>query len=201
MIDHVRYFLGVFDFVLILPGLFFWFIIHPFARSWRRLGPVLTYLIVIPIAIAIGAVVFHFRKQLLGTNFETNWGLTAIALVLYAVMLWVDLKYRKQLKISTLIGIPELSPMDQQEGKLLKEGIYGVIRHPRYLSAGLGVFSSILFVNYAGLYILILLIVPVGIVMLMLEERELGDRFGEEYRKYQREVPRFIPRRRKGRRE
>jgi len=196
MIDHVRYFLGVFDFVLILPGLFFWFVIHPFARSWRRLGPAITYLIVVPIAIAIGVLVFHFRRQLLGTNFGTNWSLTAIAVILYIVMLWVDLKYWKQLKISTLIGIPELSPVNQQEGKLLKEGVYGVIRHPRYLSAGLGVLSTVLFVNYAGLYLFILLVVPVGIVLLMLEERELVDRFGEEYRKYQREVPRFIPRRR-----
>ena|SRR5882724_9580534 len=196
MIDHVRYFLGVFDFVLILPGLFFWFVIHPFARSWRRLGPAITYLIVVPIAIAIGVLVFHFRRQLLGTNFGTNWSLTAIAVILYIVMLWVDLKYWKQLKISTLIGIPELSPVNQQEGKLLKEGVYGVIRHPRYLSAGLGVLSTVLFVNYAGLYLFILLVVPVGIVVLMLEERELVDRFGEEYRKYQREVPRFIPRRR-----
>jgi protein-S-isoprenylcysteine O-methyltransferase Ste14 len=199
MIDHIRYCLGVFDFVLILPGLFFWFIIHPFARSWRRLGPALTYLIVVPMAIAIGVVVFHFRRQLLGTNFGTNWMLAAIALALYVVMLWVDLKYWRQLKISTLIGIPELSPVNQQKGKLLKEGIYSVIRHPRYLSAGLGVLSTVLFVNYAGLYIFILLVVPMGIVMLMLEERELVDRFGEAYRKYQREVPRFIPRRRKSR--
>jgi protein-S-isoprenylcysteine O-methyltransferase Ste14 len=37
------------------------------------------------------------------------------------------------------------------------------------------------------------MLVPLGYVMLVFEERELIDRFGEEYRKYQREVPRLIP--------
>ena len=38
------------------------------------------------------------------------------------------------------------------------------------------------------------LLVPLGYLVFVFEERELIDRFGEEYRKYQREVPPFIPR-------
>jgi len=41
---------------------------------------------------------------------------------------------------------------------------------------------------------MILIVYPAGFVMLMLEERELIDRFGEEYRQFQREVPKIIPR-------
>jgi len=51
----------------------------------------------------------------------------------------------------------------------------------------------VLFVNYLGLYLLMLIAVPAGLVMVAFEERELVGRFGEDYRKYQREVPRFIP--------
>jgi protein-S-isoprenylcysteine O-methyltransferase Ste14 len=69
-----------------------------------------------------------------------------------------------------------------------------VVRHPRYLSAGLAVIAVALFVNYVGVYTLILLLFPLGHPMLVLEERELADRFGEEYRQYQRQVPRIIPR-------
>ena len=38
---------------------------------------------------------------------------------------------------------------------------------------------------------------PAGFVVLMFEERELVNRFGEEYRQYQSEVPQIIPRFRK----
>jgi len=51
------------------------------------------------------------------------------------------------------------------------------------------------------MYVLIVLTFPVGFVMLMFEERELVDRFGAEYRQYQREVPRLVPRLYKARRE
>jgi protein-S-isoprenylcysteine O-methyltransferase Ste14 len=68
------------------------------------------------------------------------------------------------------------------------------VRHPRYLSAGIGVVANALVINYAGMYALILLLFPAGFVMLVFEERELVDRFGEEYRQYQRDVPQIIPR-------
>ena len=70
-----------------------------------------------------------------------------------------------------------------------------MVRHPRYLSAGLGLIGHGLFCNNVGLYVLLLLLVPVGWLTVTLEERELVDRFGEAYRQYQREVPPLIPRR------
>jgi protein-S-isoprenylcysteine O-methyltransferase Ste14 len=194
MIDRVRYFLGVLNLIVLPPGLLFWFIIHPWARWWRTLGPIRTYFIVVPVSAAFGALLFRFRGPLLGANFGTNWSLVAIALVLYGVMTWLEFQYWRHLSIATLVGIPELSSTGQRKGRLLQDGIYRVVRHPRYLSAGVGIIANSLFINYAGLYILILLLVPLGYVMTVFEERELIDRFGEEYRKYQREVPRFIPR-------
>ena len=198
MIDRVRYFLGVVNLVALPPGLLFWIIIHPWARWWRRIGPIRTYLIVVPVSAAFGALLFRFRGALLGTNFGTNWILVAIALVLYGVMTWLELQYWRHLSIATLVGVPELSP-GQRKGRLLQDGIYRMVRHPRYLSAGIGIVANTLFINYAGLYILILLLVPPGYVMLVFEERDLIDRFGEEYRKYQREVPQLVPRWRKTR--
>jgi len=158
-----------------------------------------TYLIVVPVVVAFGALLFRFRGPLLGADLGTNWSLIAIALVLYGVTTWLEFQYWRQLSIATLVGIPELSPAGQRQGRLLQEGIYRVVRHPRYLSAGVGVMANALFINYARIYLLILLLVPPGYVMTVFEERELIDRFGEGYRKYQREVPRFIPRWRKTR--
>ena len=197
MIDRVRYFFGIGSLIVLPPGLLFWLVIHPWARWWRRLGLIRTYLIVVPVSVAFGGLLFRFREPLLGKNLGTNWSLVAVALVLYGGVTWLEFQYWKHLSIATLVGITELSPSGQQKGRLLQEGIYGVVRHPRYLSAGVSVIANAFFINYAGLYILVLLLVPVGYLMIVLEERELIERFGEEYRKYQRGVPRLIPRWRK----
>ena len=107
--------------------------------------------------------------------------------------LWLGLD-AEQLNVATLVGIPRLSPIEQRRGKLLQEGVYGIVRHPRYVIAGIGVMASVLFVNHLGLYLVMALVVPAGLVMVVFEERELVSRFGDDYRLYQRAVPRFIPR-------
>jgi protein-S-isoprenylcysteine O-methyltransferase Ste14 len=142
-------------------------------------------------------VLFRGRGRLLGADLGINWSLISIALVLYGVMTWLELQYWRQLSIPTLIGIPELSRAEHRKGKLLKDGVYGAVRHPRYLSAGIGIVANALIINYVGIYVLILAMFPAGFVVLMFEERELVNRFGEEYRQYQREVPQIIPRFRK----
>ena len=194
MIGRVRYALAVLSLVTLPPGLLFWFVIHPWARWWRRLGPAQTYLIVVPVALAFGVLLFRVRGPLLGADLGMHWGLIAIAVVLYGVSTWIALQHWRHLSIATMIGIPELSSAEQRNGKLLHDGIYRAVRHPRYLSAGLGVIAVALFVDYVGVYVLVLLLFPLGYPMLVFEERDLVDRFGEEYRQYQREVPRILPR-------
>jgi protein-S-isoprenylcysteine O-methyltransferase Ste14 len=193
MIDRIRYVLAVLCVITLPPGLLYWFVIHPWVRWWRKLGPIRTYAIVLPVMIAFGMLLFRVRARLLGADLGMNWSLIAIGAVLYGISTWIAFQHWKHLSIATMIGIPELSPDEQRRGKLLKDGIYRVVRHPRYLSAGLAVIANALFVDYVGVYLLILLLLPLGYPMLVLEERELIDRFGEEYRQYQREVPRILP--------
>ena len=192
--DSVRYILGVVCVIVIPSGMLFWFLIHPLARQWRTLGPARTYLIVLPVVIALGAVVFKFRVLLLGEDLGTNWILIGIAGISYAITMWFEFQYWRHLNIATLIGVTELSRTGNETGKLLREGIYARLRHPRYASAGLGMIGNVLLINYLGLYILFLLVIPLGLWLLALEERELVDRFGDAYRQYQREVPQLIPR-------
>jgi protein-S-isoprenylcysteine O-methyltransferase Ste14 len=194
VIDRLRFLIGVFNVVVIPLGVLFWLIIHPWARKWRGLGPALTYLIVLPPLFAMGALLYWERRTLLGADLGAQAGLIALAVLLLAAVGWFELQYWKQLSIATVAGVQELSGT---KGKLLRDGIYGMVRHPRYVSAGLGLLSNALFVNYLGLYLLLLLLIPFGSALLMLEERELVERFGDEYRQYQRDVPQLIPRFRK----
>src|SRR5258707_7200586 len=133
VIDHLRYYLGVYCVILVPLGLLFWFVIHPWAQWWRRLGPARTYFIVIPGLVVCGVMLFRVRAWLLGANLGTNAILIGIAIVFTGVTLWLEPRYWKHLNIATLVGVPELSPAGQGSGKLLQDGIYGVVRHPRYV--------------------------------------------------------------------
>lgn len=192
MLDVVRYFLGVSIAIAVPLGILYWFVIHFWVRFWRLLGSAVTYMVVIPALAVLGWLLFRGRAWLLGTDLGTNWILIGIAVPLLGLMTLLECQYWKQLRIATLVGIQELSR--NQAGKLLREGIYGLVRHPRYLSAGVALLAEVLIVNYSGLYYLVLLALAPGYLMLVLEERELLDRFGQAYLEYQREVPRFLPR-------
>jgi protein-S-isoprenylcysteine O-methyltransferase Ste14 len=194
VIERVRHFLGVLTVTALPPGLLFWLVIHPWAHRWRKLGPIRTYLIVVPPVVAFGVVLFQLRDWILGADLGTHWSLISTALCLYGVTTWLELQYWRQLSIPTLIGVPELSRAEHFTGKLLKDGAYRMVRHPRYLSAGISIVANALIINSLGVYALILFLFPAGFVMLMFEERELVNRFGEEYRQYQREVPQVLPR-------
>ena len=91
-----------------------------------------------------------------------------------------------------LAGLPELSP-DKRPGRLLTDGIYGRIRHPRYVEVLLFTVAYAFFANYVGTYVTAALTVPALCLTVILEERERRDRFGAEFEAYSRRVPRFIP--------
>jgi len=97
------------------------------------------------------------------------------------------------LNLATRMGIPELSPTARPQ-TLVRDGIYGMVRHPIYSGAILAGMPYALIVNYVGVYVLFVAAILVFYAIIVLEERELIDRFGAAYRQYQREVPRLVPR-------
>ncbi len=194
MLNSIRYFIGVVLLVGLPPGLFLWFVIHPLARYWRRIGPWWTYgILAVPVAGMMAGLIM-FRAPLMGTDFGTSFPLFALAAVCVIGAVLIAVKRKKYLTMSILAGIPELS-RSGQPGKLLTEGIYSRIRHPRYVEAVIGILGYALFSNYLGVYLVFVLCVPAIYLIVVLEERELRDRFGSAYEEYCRRVPRFVPRR------
>lgn len=177
------YYIALVTVVCVPPGIFLWFLIHPFASFWRRLGAVATYLAVIPILVSIGAVIYYFRKPLLSIHFEVNFSLFIIAVFFLAMGVYLGILRMRYLTTSMMLGMPEISRAGNS-GKLLTEGIYGHIRNPRYLEIGFVLAGIALAVNYLAVYILLIIYIPVIYLVVILEEHELSKRFGAAYDRY-----------------
>jgi protein-S-isoprenylcysteine O-methyltransferase Ste14 len=174
------------------PGIALWFAIHPFARFWRRLGPGWTYaILMIPVAGYIAAVI-GWRDRLLAVDFGTNPFFIVLALFCLAGASVILVKRRRLLTRKIVTGVPELSAK-VYPGRLLTEGIYGLMRHPRYVEITLWTLAYTLFANHLSAWIVWGLSLPALWLVVVLEEAELRTRFGSEFEDYCRRVPRFIP--------
>lgn len=80
------------------------------------------------------------------------------------------------------------------EGQLVTTGVYGHVRHPQYL----GFLLLTLGMNVQWITIPTLLLWPILVILYYQlakeEDKEVEERLGEEYWKYKRRVPMFIPR-------
>ncbi len=191
--DAARYYVALFVVVAMPSGFLFWFLIHPWTGFWRRLGHAWTYWIVGTLMAALMVGLVLIRHRLLAVEYGTRWPLIALAVVLFAAASVIALKRRKLLTTKVLVGLPQLAP-DRHPGRLLTEGIYRRIRHPRYVEIILALAAYALFTNYLAMYLLVLASPAAVYLIVLLEEKELRQRFGAEYEAYCRRVPRFIPR-------
>jgi len=80
-------------------------------------------------------------------------------------------------------------------GTLVKDGVYGLIRHPQYAGIFLIVLGEI--VDWPTIPSLLLspIIVWIYLRLARREEGRLSERFGSEYQDYREHVPMFVPRR------
>jgi protein-S-isoprenylcysteine O-methyltransferase Ste14 len=193
--ETTRRILAILLIVGVPPAVSFWLLAHPLAALWRRLGTGWTYTALAGAWIALAAPLFLLRGSLLGRDLGTSWPLILVGASLYGAAAWLSVLCRRQLRMSVFAGVPELSSR-AYPGRLLQEGVYRVIRHPRYASVILGTAGFALAVNYTGAYVVVALSLLLLWPVIVLEERELAARFGAEYEAYRRRTPALVPRRR-----
>ncbi len=191
-VNTVRHVLAVLVLVTLPPALLVWFVAHPLARFWRKLGVVRTYGVLWPLTLAATVGLFLVREPFLRIEFGTSIPLIGLALVTLGAAAAIYRKRRRYLTLKVMSGFPELS-RSHYPGVLLTQGIYGKIRHPRYVELVLWISAYALIANYLAIYVLVALSVPTLYLIVLLEERELRERFGSAYEEYCRRTPRFIP--------
>ena len=176
-----------------LPGAFvYWFSLHGFIQFWRRLGLRLTATVHVTVIVLLGLAIFHWRGALLSVQFGTNRFLIAAGVLLVVLSIAMRVQVSKELSTRTLIGLPEIAPGTFQS-RLLTDGIYSRMRHPRYTEIFMALNGWALIANYLAIYALVLLTAAALLGVVLLEEKELRERFGTEYEAYARRVPRFVP--------
>ena len=190
--DTARYVVAILMLVGVAYAIPYWFIVHPFVRFWRRLGMRTTYAILIVISLVLAVAAFALRDRILTVDYGTSIPLIALAVLCYVAAIAIQLRVKRHLKFRILAGAPELESSGKG-GKLLQEGIYSRIRHPRYMSFMFGVVAIALFTNYLAMYVLVLLSAAALYFVVLLEEKERRNRFGDDYVRYSERVPRFIP--------
>lgn len=192
--ETFRYAVALFAIIVYPPAVIFWILIHPFVRYWRTIGATRTYGVTLTLLAVIGGAVYLGRHRILAVEYGTSRGLVTLSIIALVTGLVIDLRCRRELSIRTLMGVPELRA-EGEPGHVLQGGIYARVRHPRYLGSAFGLLGVSLCANYLAPYVVAVACVPLLYLVTVLEERELVHRFGEEYRQYQRRVPRFFPRR------
>ena len=170
----------------------FWLLVHPLAGFWRkqRLNP---FLVLVPLwllimaGLAIGTL-FGVELQL----YHTAWSWLAWA-VLFAAGVSIYRQVGHGFGRERLVGQAELQPQ-RHEQKLITAGLHGRVRHPIYLAHFLMLTAWAIGAGSVATLALWIFGVLTGAVMIVLEDRELERRFGDEYREYKRRVPALLPR-------
>lgn len=194
VVETIRYVLALLAVITTPPALVHWYLVHPFVRTWRRLGTRLSYAIFLVVMLGMASGLFLIRDRLLADEYGTRPLLIGLGLLFYAGAVAIQLRVRKQLAFQVLAGLPELAREEEKRGRLLTEALYSRVRHPRYLAVLLGTIGWAFITNYLAVYLLIAVTAVALYGIVKLEERELRDRFGEEHADYCRRVPMFVPR-------
>jgi protein-S-isoprenylcysteine O-methyltransferase Ste14 len=103
------------------------------------------------------------------------------------MVLWGRLALGKMYFVSSSLGVQL-----QKDHELVTHGLYALVRHPMYLGilmVGLG--GILLYRTWTLVFVS--LNFPVLLLRAKREEEALGEEFGEEWMKYRRRVPAWLP--------
>lgn len=170
----------------------FWVPIHCALAFFRRLG-LFTYVLPIVTWLPLAYLTFTMRDPLLKFRIALTPLVNDLGALLLLFGIGLQVWTLLLLTLPVIMGMPEISK--NAPGRLIATGPFSVVRHPTYLSHTLMLLGSFLWTEVAALFIATVIdALVVNAVIVPLEERELLERFGEEYEAYRQQVPnRILP--------
>jgi len=149
------------------PLLLYWLMLHTLIPMWRRLGVSASqYFLWVAIA-ALVIMLSAWTDVVLVEDYGFQPLLAAVGIVLLSGALIFRLQISRYLSLSTLLGFPEIDPL-QHPQKLLIEGPYAHLRHPRYMQVTMALAGWGLLANYPAAYVAALLWIPLMLVIVRL---------------------------------
>jgi len=171
-----------------LPIPIYWFVVHPFTAFWRTRPKAAFAVGLLASWPPVTACLIFCRQFLFRAERPSDLAIVA-GLLLIVFEAWIFRRVRRDLGTARLVGKTELSG----SGELTELGIYARIRHPRYVGSFLAVVGACLLAGTRVIWIVAAAWTGLMLLAIIMEEKELGRRFGERYREFCRRVPRFIP--------
>ena len=145
-----------------------------------KLMPTTYLLVAILLSIAL-----HYLMPIMDV-IHTPWNLFGLVLVVFGI--WINISADQAFKRSKTT----VKPFDESS-VLVQDGVFRFSRNPMYLgftSILLGV--SILLTSLSPYIIAIVFAVSMDFIYIRIEERMLGDEFGDEWAKYRSRVRKWI---------
>jgi len=170
----------------------FWLLIHPRADYWRarKDSP---YRVLLPVWIVMWIAVGLFTSRWRHAVFYTTLWTWIPAVLLFLAGLWIYSQSGKRFSRAQLGGLPEVLP-NHREQRLVTSGIRSRVRHPVYLAHLCQLAAWSVGTGLMVCYALTAFAMVTGAIMIRLEDAELQQRFGEEYKQYKTTVPSILPR-------
>jgi protein-S-isoprenylcysteine O-methyltransferase Ste14 len=184
-------FIALFYLVMMLWIPFYWFLFHPAIRFWRQVGN-RAFWLALPVWLIFAVVIIAARHSILSHRVERNAATWAVGGILFLAACWLGSQTRRTFGLKRLVGLTELHPEHRLSG-VVRTGVYGWVRHPRYLLYMLMVLSMAFLTGALPIFALAILNILLYQILAPLEERKLLDQYGSEYQAYRRSVPRFLP--------
>ena len=171
-----------------LPIPLYWFVLHPQIKFWRRHQKAAYLAGVLLSWPAVTVCLVAFRHELFLSRVPALWRIVmGSALIIFEG--WIFWRVQHDLGTAKFVGKTELSG----GGKIVSWGIYAHIRYPRYVGSFFAILGACFLAGAVALWVVAGAWAVLMLCAIMMEEREMRERFGESYLEYCRQVPRFVP--------